>query len=163
MGNLHTVGPFHYRQRSWSVSSPLNRSSGCVESGRVAFRYWQRSRSVSSLLDSSSGRAENGKVVRTAASTPCRPLKDPSFKVQRFGLTSRRAYPVGVGWTYRERLNREITCIILKVLQSYITPIVAAVLTKDVNCLGHEPAAATRNGAPSPGAGPPTSGFRRRG
>ena len=43
-------------------------------------------------------------------------------------------------------MNRKVTCIISKVLQSYITFIVAAVLTKDKNCLGREPAAATRNG-----------------
>ena len=40
-----------------------------------------------------------------------------------------------------------------KVLQSYITSIVAAVRTKDKNCLGREPAAAMRNGVPSPDAG----------
>ena len=50
-----------------------------------------------------------------------------------------------------------------KVLQSYITPVVAAVLTKDKNCLGHETAAAMRNGVPSPGAGPLPFELHRRG
>ena len=44
-----------------------------------------------------------------------------------------------------------------EVLQSYITEIAAAVLTKGSNCLGHEPAAAIRDEVLSPGAGPPTS------
>ena len=43
MENLHAKEPFRYWQRPCSVSSPLNSSSGRVESGRVAFRNWQRS------------------------------------------------------------------------------------------------------------------------
>ena len=70
MENLHAMGPFHYWQRPCSVSSPLNSSSGCVESGGVAFCNWQRSHSVSSPLDSSSCRVKSSKVVCLAASKP---------------------------------------------------------------------------------------------
>ena len=156
------MGPYHYWQHPRSISSPLNSSSGCVENGRVASRYWQCSRSVSSLLDSSSDRAENGKVAHPAASTPGRLLRIRPQGAAA-GFTRWQANPPNVGWTYRERSNWKITCIVSKVLQSYITSIVDAVLTKDKNCLGREPTATMRNRVPSPGAGPPPSRFRRHG
>ena len=74
MENLHAMGPFHYWQRPSSVSSPLNSSCGCVESGGVAFCNWQRSRSASSPLDSSSGHVKSSEVVCPTASAPGRPL-----------------------------------------------------------------------------------------
>ena len=43
MGNLHAKGPSRDWQRPCSVLSPLNSSSGRVESGGVAFHTWQRS------------------------------------------------------------------------------------------------------------------------
>ena len=51
----------------------------------------------------------------------------------------------------------------IKALQSHITSILAAVLTKDKHCLGHEPAATVGDGVPNLGAGPLSSRFHRYG
>ena len=75
MENLHAKGPTRNWQRPCSVSSPLNSSSGRVESGRVAFHSLATLSILTRVkVDSSSGRVGGGEVVCPAASTPGRPM-----------------------------------------------------------------------------------------
>ena len=86
MENLHAKGPSRNWQLRCSVSSPLNSSSGRVESGWVAFRNWQHSRFR--LESCSTVRAAALRAVRWFAGSKHtrQAIEDPSSRRHGLGI-----------------------------------------------------------------------------